>query len=100
MGFISDFHSNVDPMIESALSDTVTYIKPGHEPVSVTGYFENDYAEVLDVSGYSPYFSCRKTAIDNPARNDRIVFDGVTYTVTEVQPNKPDQGFISLMLKI
>jgi len=100
MSFTSDFKQNIDPAIDAALADTVTYVKPGHGSETVDGYLENDHLEGFEVSSYEPTFECPMSAISNPARGDQIIFENITHEVTEVHKNEPYNGRLTLILKI
>jgi len=98
MGFDSEFRADIDPLIDAALSDEVSYIKVGHPPVTVNGYFNTEPLDDFNVSGYEPTFKCAASLIPNVKRDDKIIYESVTYSVAEVIPVADRNILLSLTI--
>lgn len=58
---------------------------------NVDGVFDNEYAEILDVTGSTPMFICTTADLDAIAptvdRSTTVAIDGVDYTIEDIQPD-------------
>lgn len=54
---------------------------------TVNGYFDNAYAETLDVAGRAPQFVFATEDAPSMARGQSLVIGGVTYKVANVEPD-------------
>lgn len=54
---------------------------------TVTGIFDNGYAEAGGVQGSNPTFTLKTSAIASPAHGDTLVISGTTYKIRGVEPD-------------
>lgn len=75
---------------------TAAYVQQGQAAVSIAGIFDNAHLIVdageAGVSGTAPVFTCRDDDLATLAfgaarRGDRLTISGVTYIVTDPQPD-------------
>lgn len=86
---------------KAVADDEVTYTPLNGQPKTVSGAFDKGYlgdeTGSIVIPSSQPMFSAIKADFPSPARDDTILFDGVTYRVHEVQPD--GYGWVTLMLE-
>lgn len=49
--------------------------------------FDNAYAEMLGISGQSPFVLIKSNAVPGMARNQAVVINSVNYTIKTIEPD-------------
>jgi hypothetical protein len=54
---------------------------------SVTGIFDDAYADPLNFSGSEPSLLCKSSDVSARAQGDAVVVNAVNYTITAIKPD-------------
>lgn len=88
MPFDEDLSAFIDA---EEFAHAATYTPQGGQPGTLNGIFDAHYREALDIGGTMPVFLFATADKPAAARGDAITIAGVSYTVSNVEPNP--EGF-------
>jgi hypothetical protein len=53
----------------------------------ITGIFDREFLESLDIQGSSPVLTCKSVDVENLTRKDPLEIDGKIYTFVRAEPD-------------
>jgi len=99
-----DSFKKVDDQIKTALGEDAVFTPSGGQAATIRGYYQEPYLEAdigIGIEDTDPSFTCLKVDLDNAggvSHGDTLLYDGVTYNVTGIEPD--GTGQIKLILTL